>query len=326
MGNSNSISIVIPTFNEQTNIERCLNSIMKQKFKGNIEVFIVDGESSDKTLEIAKRFKVKILENPKKWAEYGKIIGLRESKADYFMIMDADMELCGEDWFNKMIAPLAEDEKIVASFTKYVAYPDDSFLNRYITIDSIQRDPLFRFLTPDPKQVIKETRKKYYVCEYQKEKIVPAGFCIYRRKQLLNLELDKRHKYMELDNLAIFVKAGFNKFAYVPSAGIHHPFLKDLKTLVKKRIRNLTEQFFNQPDKREFTWIDFSSSKDKLKILIWIIYANSLIFPAIVGIWRAIRFKKIEAIYEPVFVWITTNIIILIFLFNREGRKLIFSK
>lgn len=322
----NSISIVIPTFNEEHNIERCLNSILKQEFGGKIEIFVIDGGSSDKTVEIAKSLGVKVLNNPKKFGEYGKIIGLRESSCKFFMILDADMEFEGTNWFDKMITPLVEDKTVVGSFTKFIIHKEDSLLNQYITLDPIQRDPLFRFLTPDPFQVIKEKRKGYFICEYEIKKIIPAGFCVYRRQQLLDLKLDKRHKYMELDNLSILTKLGLNRFAYVPSAGIHHPFLKDLKVLIKKRIRNLNEQFFNQPDKREFTWINFSNWIDKLKIIVWIIYANSLIFPTIVGILRAIKYKKIVALYEPVVVWITTNLIVYLFLRNKEGRKLIFNR
>lgn len=320
---SNSISIIIPTLDEETNIRRCLRSIFKQKFDGKIEVFVVDGGSSDRTVEIAKSFKVQLLNNPKKYAEYGKIIGLKKSRCKYFMILDADMELQGKDWLKKMVNPLIEDKTLAGSFTKFVIHRSDSLLNQYITLDLIQRDPLFRFLTPDPFQVIKEKRKNYFICEYQVKKITPAGFCIYRRSQLLDLKLDKRHKYMELDNLSIFTKAGLNRFAYVPSTGIHHPFLNNLRMLVKKRIRNLNEQFFNQPEKREFTWIDFSNWFDKLKIIFWVIYANSLVFPTLIGILRTIKYKKLAALYEPIVVWVTTNLILYIFLSNKEGRSLI---
>ncbi|MDP3758823.1 MAG: glycosyltransferase, partial [Candidatus Daviesbacteria bacterium] len=148
-----SISIVIPTLNEESNIGRCLESIFRQKFKGKLEVFLIDGGSSDHTIEIARSYKVKILNNPYVNAESGKMVGLRASTGSYFMILDADMDLQGTDWFDKMIKPLLENPNISGSFTKFVAKRWDSLLSRYITIDIIQRDPLFRFLTSDPQQV-----------------------------------------------------------------------------------------------------------------------------------------------------------------------------
>ncbi len=323
---SESISIVIPTLNEESNLRRCLSSIFRQRFKGRLEVFIVDGGSTDRTIEIAKSFKIKILKNPKRDAESGKMIGLKNAISEYFMILDADMDLCGDNYFNKLLKPLKEDRKIVGAYGKYVSYISDSFLTRFVTLDPIQRDPLFRFLTVDPNKVLKEKRKGYWLCEYNLSKIIPHGFSLYRRKQLLDLKLDKRHKFMELDTVYIFVKNGLKYFAYVPNAQLHHPFLKNLKMLIDKRIRNLRMQFFNQQDVREFTWIDFNNKLDILKIILWIIYANSLVLPTMVGILRMIKYKSLIALYEPIFVWITTNLIIFVFLTEREGRKLIFKR
>jgi len=321
-----SISIAIPTLNEEGNLERCLSSIFRQKFKGKLEIFIIDGGSIDKTLEIAKRFKVKIISNPKKDAESGKMIGLRAATGKYFMILDADMDIAGKSWFDKLLKPLKEDPNITGSYCKYVSKSGDSFLSKFVTLDPIQRDPLFRFLTPGPEVALVEKRKGYWLCKNEAGKIVINGFPIYRRDDLLKLKIDKRYKFMELDTIAIFVKHGYKYFAYTPSLGLHHPFLKDLKTLIRKRIRNLRYQFFNQPDKREFTWINFKSKKDIIKIIFWIIYANTLVLPALVGIYRAIKFNSSIALYEPIFVWITTNLIIYVFLTEKEGRQLVFKK
>lgn len=54
-----TISIIIPTYNSGATLEIALNSIANQSFNG-IEVFIVDGLSTDNTLSIAKSFKNKI--------------------------------------------------------------------------------------------------------------------------------------------------------------------------------------------------------------------------------------------------------------------------
>lgn len=323
--NSDSISIAIPVLNEELNIEKCLSSVFGQKFQGRLEVFIIDGGSTDKTIEIAKKFKVKILKNPKRNAESGKIIGLKKATSDYFMILDADMDLCTNDYFSKLLKPLKQDENIAGAYGRYISYKDDSFLTRFVTLDPIQRDPLFRFLTIDPKKVLKEKREGYWVCEYSPGKLVPHGFSVYRRKQLLDLKIDKRHKFMELDTVSILTEKGLKYFAYVPDAKLHHPFLKDLKMLIRKRIRNLKTQFFNQQDQRKFTWIDFNKKSDILKIIFWIIYANSLVLPSLVGIWRMFKYKSATALYEPIFVWVTTNLILYVFLTEKEGRKLIFK-
>lgn len=325
MARKTSISIAVPTLNEERNLDRCLKSIFRQEFDGKLEVFVIDGGSTDSTLRIANKYKVKILTNPLKDAETGKLIGFKKSTSELFMILDADMELQGLNWFNKMLKPLKDDKSIVGSFTKFISKEKDTLLNKYICIDPIQRDPLFRFLTPSIEDTVAENKKGYFVCKYYKNKIVPAGFCIYRRKDLEKIGIGSKHKFMELDNLFFFVKRGFNRFAYVPSAKIYHPFIPNFHILLRKRARNLKFQFFNQPDKREFTWINFNNKTDLIKIVFWIIYANTLVLPALVGIIRAIKYKKPVALYEPIFAWITTNLIIYVFLTEKEGRNLIFK-
>ena len=47
------------------------------------------------------------------------MLGLKKSKGDFYIYLDADIRLRGKNWFNKMIKPLLEDEKIVASVSCY---------------------------------------------------------------------------------------------------------------------------------------------------------------------------------------------------------------
>ncbi len=53
------ISIVVPSFNQGTFVKRTIDSILDQNYK-NKEVIIVDGNSTDNTLEVLKTFKNKI--------------------------------------------------------------------------------------------------------------------------------------------------------------------------------------------------------------------------------------------------------------------------
>ena len=56
------VSILIPCKNEELNIERSLKSVRWAN-----EVFVVDSESTDKTIEIAKRFDTEIIQFKYDW-------------------------------------------------------------------------------------------------------------------------------------------------------------------------------------------------------------------------------------------------------------------
>ena len=50
------ISVIVPVYNRETYIEKCLDSIVKQSYK-NLEIILVNDGSSDKTEEIALSYK-----------------------------------------------------------------------------------------------------------------------------------------------------------------------------------------------------------------------------------------------------------------------------
>ncbi len=82
------ISAVIITFNEEENIERCLKSL---DFVD--EIILVDSFSTDKTVEVAKKFNAKIFK--RKFTTYGdqKNFGNEKSKNKMIFSIDADEEV-----------------------------------------------------------------------------------------------------------------------------------------------------------------------------------------------------------------------------------------
>ena len=90
------VSIVIPTLNEEKNIEILLNEIEKKDFID--EIIIVDGYSKDKTVEIAEKYGCKILYDDKgKGSALRK--GLKEAKNGIVISMDADNSMLSDELY-----------------------------------------------------------------------------------------------------------------------------------------------------------------------------------------------------------------------------------
>lgn len=320
-----SVCIVIPVLNEERNIENCLQSIKKQKYSGKIEVYVVDNGCTDDTIKIAKKYSfVKIIKNTVNDYLIAKMLGLRRTKCEYFTYLDADIDLPTKDWVQKMATPLVEDQTIVASTTGFVSYKSDPNLNKYLTLDTIQRDPLFVYLTPGVESLITEKGKKYDIMTFSENRVLPMGLCLFRTKQLLSIsEISKRDKFYELDNLIILLNHKLTKFAFVKTAGIHHLTVPDIKTMLSKRIRNLKKTFFVKGEKRYWNWIDIKDKKSAIKLIVWVVYAESIIFPLLYGIGRCIKHKTLLGLYEPIVVWLTTNSILYVFLTSSGGRGFI---
>jgi glycosyltransferase involved in cell wall biosynthesis len=91
------ISIVIPTLNEEKNLPIVLREILnffKRRKEYKYEIIVVDGFSTDKTVEIAKKFGAKILyDNIGKGSALRK--GMKAAKGDIIITMDADCSHTG---------------------------------------------------------------------------------------------------------------------------------------------------------------------------------------------------------------------------------------
>lgn len=87
------ISIIIPTYNSANTLSICLSALQKQTLWKNLEILLIDGNSSDETRAIGKQFGATIINNPKRLPEIAKAIGLKAAKGKYCCFLDSDEEL-----------------------------------------------------------------------------------------------------------------------------------------------------------------------------------------------------------------------------------------
>ncbi|NHK30662.1 MAG: glycosyltransferase [Asgard group archaeon] len=88
------VSIIVPTLNEENNIEKCLKSLRALNYS-NFEIILSDGGSSDKTVELAKKYTDKIIvekELPEGWIgkNYGCHLGSEVARGEILLFTDAD--------------------------------------------------------------------------------------------------------------------------------------------------------------------------------------------------------------------------------------------
>src|SRR3989344_3759540 len=109
------VSIIIPARNEEKFIGRCLKSIISQDYpKGSLEILVIDGFSQDKTREIVEKYKIqatscklRLLDNPKKFTPFGLNIGVKNSRGEIIIRMDAHAEY-EKDYISKCVKYLQE--------------------------------------------------------------------------------------------------------------------------------------------------------------------------------------------------------------------------
>jgi glycosyltransferase involved in cell wall biosynthesis len=105
------VSLIVTTKNEAEVIERLLKSIKKQSYK-IIELIVVDNNSTDKTAVIVKKYTKHIFsKGPERSTQRN--FGAKKAKGDYFMFLDADMEL-SPHVVEECVDKITQDKKVGA--------------------------------------------------------------------------------------------------------------------------------------------------------------------------------------------------------------------
>ena len=86
------LSVVIITFNEERNIERCLLSVQELAD----EILVVDSFSKDKTLTICEKYQAKVIQNPFEGHIQQKNFAMEQASNDWILSLDADEALSEE--------------------------------------------------------------------------------------------------------------------------------------------------------------------------------------------------------------------------------------
>ncbi|MFZ2206618.1 MAG: glycosyltransferase family 2 protein [Microgenomates group bacterium] len=110
------VSIIIPTYNEEKNIDTLLSSIIRQQYK-EIEIIVVDQSSTDKTAEIAKQYGAIVinLPKPKFYSPPGnnRNIGTKKASGSILLHLDADMELPKSNFIDNFIKLFDKEHRAV---------------------------------------------------------------------------------------------------------------------------------------------------------------------------------------------------------------------
>ena len=264
-----TISIVIPTYNEEINIEHCLRSIIKQNYPSiKIEIIVVDDDSTDNTIDIAKKFGAKILRNGKKNIEIGKSIGLQNSNNDLMLFMDADNILPSPDWLQRIVQPFLSDDKIAGAEPIYFQYNmNDSISNRYCSLFGINDPVAFYLGRRDRLMWIEEDwtlpgditdHGDYYMARFTLQNIPTLGSIGFMSKRNLLFKTNYKPYFFHMGATCELIEMGYDNFALMKMS-IIHLHSKSIQHFIRKLKRNI-DLYVRQRNVRKYEWVPNESS------------------------------------------------------------------
>lgn len=123
-----TFSIIIPTFNEEKTLEKTLKTLKNQTLK-DFEIIIKDGGSTDRTLELAKKYADRVVCKDDSSAADARNQGADYAKGIFLVFVDADTELPKD--ILERFAHLIQNREIVGGSCRKIPQ-DGDFVDRII--------------------------------------------------------------------------------------------------------------------------------------------------------------------------------------------------
>ncbi len=131
MAKKRTIAAIVPVYNSASYIEETLHSLFVQSHKFD-EIIVVDDGSTDNTLDVVKKFKVKILKRKHQERSAARNAGWCAAKSDIIAIIESDA-VFNRDWVKNVLVGFEKgyeaviDRRYFYKPTTYIAKMNDHF-------------------------------------------------------------------------------------------------------------------------------------------------------------------------------------------------------
>ena len=285
-----TISVIMATFNSGDVLEKCLRSIRKQEYdQAKVEIIIADGDSTDKTAEIAKKYNGKIILENTGSPESAKAIALKHAKNEILLMAASDNILPHKKWLKKMVSFFDKEPEITGCYPwRYTYQKKGKILNRYFALLGAN-DPVAYFLGKADRQSYFSSRWSlagkakdkgdYFLVKFNKNNMPTLGdngFLI-KRKTLLKAKIDEKH-FFHIDVNWDLVSQGYNQFIVVKNDIVHSSGEKFWEYF-RKRKKYMENLYLHNLEKRRYFL--YKKGRDQKKIIAYSFYSLTLILPII---------------------------------------------
>jgi len=225
------VSIIIPTKNAGDLLDTILERVFKQNTSYTYEVICVDSGSTDDTINVIKKYPVKLFEIHPSEFGHGKTrnFGAAQGTGEFIVFITQDALPCDENWLENFINAMKMDEEIAGGFGRHVPYGNCNVLdNRDITVHFKgfgDKDTVY--MLDDPERYEKEEGYRHFLAFFSDN-----NSCLRRSvwKEIPYDDVD----FAEDQIWCRKIIENHYKKVYCPSAAVYHSHNYPLKSYFKR--------------------------------------------------------------------------------------------
>lgn len=215
-----SITFLVPAYNEEKNIRRCLDTLLNLNYpKEKLKIFVIDDGSTDNTVRIVKKYKnVRLI----KQKNSGKAVALNNSlkfvKTDYVACMDAD-SFPDKNYLLNLLGYL-EKKNVVSATPAIKVIETNSWIGKIQWVEYLFAVFLRKVFS-------------MFECEY----VVPGPGGVYKTSVLKKLGGWDENNLTEDMEISFRIRKNGYRISNSVNAFVYTVIPKDFKGLWKQRIR-----------------------------------------------------------------------------------------
>lgn len=127
------VSIIILTKNGGDLLKQNLNAILGQDISYNYEILCIDSGSTDSTLELLKKYPIKLFTIPEHKFNHGltRNFAISLAQGQYIVLINQDVVPFNAHWLNTLVGTLEADRRIAGVYCRHIPTKDaDPFIKR----------------------------------------------------------------------------------------------------------------------------------------------------------------------------------------------------
>jgi glycosyltransferase involved in cell wall biosynthesis len=258
------VTVILPVLNGEKLLPKCLGSLKAQDYPwSKLRLIVVDDDSTDATVQVAKRFGARVLRSGHRHIERSKAIGLKAATTELILFIDADNYLASPTWLSEAVAALQGDPTLVAAQSARFRYdPADPAANRYCSLMGIN-DPMAYYLGKRDRltaweddwrllgQVL-EDRGAWWKLRFSPGAVPTIGSQGFLTRRSLLKKASHWPTFFHMDANVELIAQGHTDYALLKQP-VGHDHCATTAAFIKKCRRNL-DLFFEHRHLRKFTW------------------------------------------------------------------------